>query len=887
MPRPTGPRPRSSGPDRPGGSPSGTAPQESPQEVPRTATAGDVATAPREALRPSALETVGHEGEGMAETDKPIVVITGATGNLGRTLCEVLKRDYRLVGIDRDEDPDAPCDVIEADLTSDASMELAFRKLKESHGTKIASVIHLAAYFDFSGEHSPLYDEVNVEGTRRVLRGLQDFEVGQFVYSGTMLVHEPGQVGESISEETPEDPKWAYPTSKARTEEVIREEARDIPFVLLHLAGLYDDRTAVPTLSQQIARIYERGLKSHMYSGDTGTGQAFIHAEDLQDAVRRVVDRRETLPDDCTILLGEEQAVSYQALQDRIGKLIHGEDRWFTFTVPQQVAKAGAWLETRAEPVVPDAYDEGETPFIKPFMIDMASDHYALDLGRAHELLDWEPKHRIEEDIETIVANLKQDPAGWYHANGITPPVWIRAARKRGEHPETIRTRHEADLRDRHYRGLWAHWANAGIGAWLLTSPPILGYDSVLMTLSDVVAGLALMIAAIASMSWRYQIARWVCAAIGVWVMFAPLLFWTDNGAGYTQDTLLGMIVCALALAVGPPPGVSPTALQTGPTVPKGWSYTPSDWFQRLPVIILAVVGLIISRYLGGYQLETIDGVWDPVFSGTVQGKNGTEQIITSSVSEAWPVPDAGIGALTYALEIVVGLIGSSRRWRTMPWLVVIFGIMIVPLGAVSIFFIVIQPILIGTYCTLCLVAAAAMLFQIPYSLDEIVATYQFLRRRHKAKQPWLKVFFTGDTDEGEDDRRRDDFERSPKAILKEMTTGGMQLPWTLAAMAGIGVMLMLSPLVLGWENGISPVNHVVGALVLTVSVTALADVARLARYLNALLGLVLLFAPFMTGAGLLLLAFEVLVGAALIGLSIPRGRVSDAHYGDWDRLIR
>ena len=49
--------------------------------------------------------------------------------------------------------------------------------------------------------------------------------------------------------------------SKAAAEAVIREEHGEIPYVLLHLAGLYDDRTAVPTLAQQIARIYERDLQ--------------------------------------------------------------------------------------------------------------------------------------------------------------------------------------------------------------------------------------------------------------------------------------------------------------------------------------------------------------------------------------------------------------------------------------------------------------------------------------------------------------------------------------------------------------------------------------------------------------------------------------------------
>ena len=70
-------------------------------------------------------------------------------------------------------------------------------------------------------------------------------------------------------------------------------------------------------------------------------------------------------------------------------------------------------------------------------------------------------------------------------------------------------------------------------------------------------------------------------------------------------------------------------------------------------------------------------------------------------------------------------------------------------IGIVSITFIVIQPILLGTWCTLCLIAAAAMVIQIPYSVDELVATGQFLARRHKAGRPVLRIFFTGDTDEG------------------------------------------------------------------------------------------------------------------------------------------
>ncbi|MGH8589606.1 MAG: NAD-dependent epimerase/dehydratase family protein, partial [Gammaproteobacteria bacterium] len=127
----------------------------------------------------------------MTDSDpRPIVLITGATGNLGRSLGEALGRDYRVVGLDlKAKGADFP--VFEADFTSDAAVELGLRKFRDAFGSRIASIIHLVAYFDFTGEDNPLYKSVNVEGTRRLLRALQDFEVNQFVYSSTMLVHAP------------------------------------------------------------------------------------------------------------------------------------------------------------------------------------------------------------------------------------------------------------------------------------------------------------------------------------------------------------------------------------------------------------------------------------------------------------------------------------------------------------------------------------------------------------------------------------------------------------------------------------------------------------------------------------------------------------------------
>lgn len=820
----------------------------------------------------------------MNTLDKPLVVITGAAGDIGSALADALATDYKLVGLDR-PGTTASIPLITVDLTSDQEVERAFAQLREEYGPRIASVIHLAAYFDFTGEDHPLYEQVNVAGTRRLLAALQKFEVEQLVYSGTMLIHEPCAPGERIDETQPIAPKWAYPRSKAAAEDVIRTEHGRIPYVLLHLAGLYDERTCVPTLAHQIARIYERDFKSYLYAGDPRVGQSVVHKEDMIDAFRRVVDRRRELPPDAVILIGEPEVMSYEALQDTLGRLIHGEKEWTTLPLPKPVAKAGALLQEKLEPVIPDVIDQGEKPFIRPFMIALADDHYALDITRARRLLGWEPRHRIRAVLPKVVQALKADPKGWYEANDIMPPAWMAEAQSKGERPEQIRARHEADFREQHRRHLWAHFFNVALGTWLMTSPPLLGLASRTLAWSDVVSGVVLIVFAALSLSWRFAWARWVCAAVGTWVMSAPILFWAPTAAGYLNDTLIGALIICLAVLVPPAPGVSPIAATSGPISPPDWSYNPSSWTQRVPIIALAFVGLYVSRYLAAYQLGHVEGVWEPFFEGGPDPKNGTEEIITSSVSQAWPVSDAGVGALTYILEILTGVIGSQRRWRTMPWLVLLFGLMIAPLGVVSIFFIVIQPIWIGTWCTLCLIAAAAMLAQIPYSLDELVATGQFLQRRKRAGQSVLRVLFVGDTDEGVERTGADEFDRSPGEIVRDMVRGGVTLPWSLAVSMLIGIWLMFTRLTLGAADSMANADHLVGALVITISAIACAEVARPARFLNILFGAALLVTPFAFAASGVQMFASIACGLALIVLSLPRGPVQ-GRYGSWSRYI-
>src|SRR3546814_16138720 len=95
-------------------------------------------------------------------------------------------------------------------------------------------------------------------------------------------------------------------------------------------------------------------------------------------------------------------------------------------------------------------------------MVRMADDHYELDISRARQLLDWEPRHRLKDALPAMVKALKDDPAGWYKANDITPPPVIAEAAEAGHDPEAIRRHHETTIRTAPTAYPWPHFLNIG-----------------------------------------------------------------------------------------------------------------------------------------------------------------------------------------------------------------------------------------------------------------------------------------------------------------------------------------------------------------------------------------------------------------------------------------
>jgi hypothetical protein len=272
----------------------------------------------------------------------------------------------------------------------------------------------------------------------------------------------------------------------------------------------------------------------------------------------------------------------------------------------------------------------------------------------------------------------------------------------------------------------------------------------------------------------------------------------------------------------------------------------------------------MISRYLAAYQLGYIQTVWEPFFDP------GTSAVLTSDVSKAFPVPDAGLGAFAYSLE-TLSCFGCEKRWRTQPWLVLLFGLLTVPLALTSVILIMLQPVVVGAWCTLCLLNAFLMLIPIAFALDEVAATWQFLRYS-KEKPFWRLLLQGGECRSGSSDHRSPQLDQ-PMWKLLRASAWGVTLPWNLTLATLLGVWLMFAPSLLPYSKAGADLVHIVGALVIVVTMLSYSEIARSARWINILLAALLLISPFLTPVPIII-GHEIGAALLLAALSIRRGPI-------------
>lgn len=224
--------------------------------------------------------------------------------------------------------------------------------------------------------------------------------------------------------------------------------------------------------------------------------------------------------------------------------------------------------------------------------------------------------------------------------------------------------------------------------------------------------------------------------------------------------------------------------------------------------------------------------------------------------------------------------------------LVIALSILIPGMPNMIIYLVISQPVVVGEWCTFCLLAAAIMLPMISLAVDEVIAMMQHMIQAKKRGDNLWRVFWKG----GEPFEQNQD-ERSPKLMELPQKPGqgfmtsiwGMSFPWTLVVSTLLGAVLMFGPATFGVSIEATAANifHLGCSLIIVFSVMSMGEPIRIGRYMNVLLGLVVAVGPWVVQDSTFAMSITgAVIGLTVAVLAIPRGPKTET-YGNWDKYVK
>jgi nucleoside-diphosphate-sugar epimerase len=344
------------------------------------------------------------------------IIVTGASGFVGRHLLEALKDDHLVFALARRSQARSGAPVhpnvrwYQADIGDRTALEAVFREVREAGGADV--LVHLAAHYDFTGEEYVEYWRTNVYGMRNVLELSRDLGVRRFVFPSSLAASRLPPPGKALDEASPPDGEHIYARTKKAGEDMLREFEAQVPSVTLRFAALFSDWCEYAPL-YMFLRTWLASAWNHRILG--GRGQSaipYLHVRDAICLFRRVLARLPDLDPGQVLVASPDGAVSHRELFEEATLLHFGERRRPLF-MPRPLCGPGMWARDLAGRLL------GERPFERPWMARYIDTRMTADGRRTRARLGWEPRPRflILRRLPFLIQNLRCDPVEWSRRN--------------------------------------------------------------------------------------------------------------------------------------------------------------------------------------------------------------------------------------------------------------------------------------------------------------------------------------------------------------------------------------------------------------------------------------------------------------------------------------
>jgi len=348
----------------------------------------------------------------------PAIVITGASGFIGRNFIEITKDRYKIYAIARRSPKEAGVAFhqniqwIQCDIANWASLDKAMEKIKQQGGADF--VLHLAAFYDFDYKDNPEYERSNITGTANILRLAENIGIKRFIFSSSLAACNFPKPGTSVTEKSPPDANFAYALSKKRGEEMVREASKKFSCSVVRLAAVFSDWCEYAPLYKFLTTWVAKKWDSKIIAGKGESGVTYIHIHDLVELFNTIINKTNSLPDFDVYNASPDGSTSHRELFEIATRYYFGK-AIKPFFIPKAIAFLGVLMRSTLRDINIAFRDS----FERLWMIKYIDLKLKVDSLYSRQALSWKPRPRyhILRRLLFLMEKMKSHPVEWHVRN--------------------------------------------------------------------------------------------------------------------------------------------------------------------------------------------------------------------------------------------------------------------------------------------------------------------------------------------------------------------------------------------------------------------------------------------------------------------------------------
>lgn len=342
----------------------------------------------------------------------PGIVVTGASGFVGRNFLEAAVGKFRLFCLARrsQEEAGIPLDEnmrwTQVDIARWETMRETVDCIKDHGGADY--VLHLAGYYDFSNTENPEYERTNVKGTKSVLKLAQLIGAKRFLFASSLAASDFTVSGTILNEDSPLDATFPYAVSKYKGEELMKEYSEWFPVSIIRFAAVFSDWCEYPPLYMFIKTWLSKSWNAKILGGHGESAITYIHVRDLNRMFFRIIELSEKLPRIGTYIASPNGCISHQELFATTTRYFYGRDIK-PIKIPKLFAAPGVLLRQVFGNIIK------KPPFERLWMMKYIDKKLNVDASNTFQKLGWEPTPRLTVLRRSlfILENMKSHPGAW------------------------------------------------------------------------------------------------------------------------------------------------------------------------------------------------------------------------------------------------------------------------------------------------------------------------------------------------------------------------------------------------------------------------------------------------------------------------------------------